>query len=458
MSLAGPTTTPAPTSGSRLRRLRGRARVALAALFATQPGRPIGWPAITLACAAVLLGTALSLLRQPGAGALDTIWAEDGRIFLSEAVGHGPQAFVTSYAGYYHAIPRLLAALAALVPADAAAAVLAVAAALCAALGALLVYVASGSQLTSPLTRLLVSAVVLAVPVGSEVWNSIANLHWYGLYALFWVLIWTPRGRAARFVAVAVVLLVAGSDILALVFVPLALLRALRRVDGGRREPHGRLLATALGLGLAAQFAGLLVGASSRALSPDLVQAVVGYLLRAVPAPLIGERWLGNDVGPRLLALAAVAWVVVATVVLLARTRLVRPAWPLAACAAAHSAALYILPVLLSGTATPRYAVAPAMLVVVALVALLQPRPDAAARPAAAGVPLLAMTALLAFVAVVNFRPDNPRADGPRWRGEVDRARAGCAAAPEGTAELPIPPAGEQSWKAVLPCTYLLGR
>ncbi|WP_433318570.1 hypothetical protein [Micromonospora chersina] len=411
-----------------------------------------GWRGPALATVAVVAGTALQLWRQPGAGALDTVWAEDGTVFLSDAVRQGPlTALTTSYAGYYHAVPRLLGGIAALVPADAAAAVLAVEAALAVALLALLVYVASAAHLASSLSRLLVSATVLVVPVGQgEVLNSIANFHWYGLYALFWVLIWTPRTRAGRGVAVVVTVLVAASDILCVVFVPLVLWRASRPADGPRRDRHGVVLAGALALGLAVHFAGLLAGSSGRHLSPNPVRAVAGYLLRAVPAPLVGERWLGGEVDARWLALAAVAWLAVGAVVLLAFARLTGPAWPLAIAAALHGAALYVLPVFLSGTAAPRYAVAPALLVVTTLVALLQPAGDTRARR----VPLYALAVVLAVVAAVNVRVGNPRADGPSWREELTRARATCA--PGATAVVPVAPRDETPpWLARIPCGHL---
>ncbi|NES30534.1 hypothetical protein GCE86_05560 [Micromonospora terminaliae] len=399
-----------------------------------------------------MAGAALQLLRQPGAGALDTVWAEDGTVFLSDALRQGPlTAFATSYAGYYHAVPRLLGGIAALVPADAAAAVLAVEAALAVALLAVLVYVASAAHLAAPLSRVLVSAAILVVPVGQgEVLNSIANFHWYGLYALFWVLIWTPRTRSGRAVAVVVTLLVVASDILSVVFAPLVLWRAFRPADGPGRDRHGIVLAGALALGVAVHLAGLLAGSSGRQLSPDPVRALAGYLLRAVPAPLVGERWLGGEIDARWLVLAAVAWLAVGAVVWLASARLTGPAWPLAIAAALHGAALYVLPVFLSGTAAPRYAVAPALLVVTALVALLQPA--GAAR--AGKVPLCALAVVLAVVAAVNFRVDNPRADGPSWREELTRARTTCA--PGATAVVPVAPRNEAPpWLARIPCGHL---
>lgn len=433
------------------------------ALFAARSTRAAGAPGVLLGAAIVVVGALVSLLRQPGVGPFDTVWAEDGSIFLTEVVRDGPlSSLTTSYAGYYHLVPRLMALVAAAFPASAAGAVLAVEAAIAVALVALLVYRASAGHLDSVLSRVLVSAPVVLIPIAQgDVLNSIANFHWFGLYALFWLLIWTPTGRAGRVVAVATVFLVAASDILVLVFVPLALWRALRRRSGEGREQHGVALGIALGLGLLIHFAGLVSGSSERELVPSPAQAVAGWILRAVPAPLVGERWLGGEITARWIALAGVAWLVVGAVVLLAyltrrRTDLpppvaVRPKWTLALAAAAHSAGLYMLPVLLSGVATPRYAVAPALLVVVALVALLQPDGQTGRGTA----PLVGLAALLAIVAAVNLRVDNTRGDGPRWSDELDRARAECAAS--GTApDIPITPLHETPpWVVKAPCDYV---
>jgi hypothetical protein len=426
-------------------------------LFAPAPSRSAGWRTVGLGTAAVLAGTVVGLLRQPGDAATNTIWAEDGEIFLGGAATEGPvRAVATSYAGYYHLVPRLLSGVAALGPPSAAAWVLAVSAALCAAAAAVLVYVASAAYLPSPVSRFLVSAVVVVVPLAQDdVLNSIANLHWYGLYAVFWVLLWAPRSRLGRVVGPTVTLLVAASDILTVAFIPLALWRALRGSPDRRFDRHGATLAAALGVGLAAQFAGLLSGASSRPLTLDAVAALGGYVLRAVPAGVLGERWVGTHTSAVGVAFAALAWLLIGMAVLVSRWRLVRPHWPLAITAAAHSLVLYVLPVFLSGAPTPRYAVAPALLMLTALVALLRPaHPPVGRRSAMA--PLLALAALMITVCAVNLRVDNRRADGPSWSTELDRARVICATTQPATVlDVPIAPRGVGGWHAGLPCSYL---
>lgn len=406
-----------------------------------QPATRSRW---LLAGLAVLIGTLVSLLRQPGAGALDTVWAEDGEVFLADAANRTlPDALATSYAGYFHLGPRLLAELAAAAPAGWAGAVLAISAAAVTAALAVLVYVASGAYLP-PVSRFVAAAIVVIPPLAQDdVPNSIANLHWPALYALFWVLLWTPARWPGRAVAVATVALVASSDILVIALLPLAIVQFTRL-----RDRYRAVLASVLAAGVALQLLGLVTGASSRDTELNPVRAATGYVLRAVPAALFGSRPLGDDHrSVRWLALAAVAWLLILVVALLAWRRLTRPAWTLAAVAAIHSVALYALPVFLSGTATERYAVAPAMLLVVAILALAPPGMDRA------GVPGMVFVILLAVVCAVNLRIPNLRAEGPSWSGELERAQVECEASGD-AAPVRLPPDGPD-WRADLPCGYL---
>src|SRR6266540_3528958 len=197
-----------------------------------------GWPATGSA------SSPTSVRPSAVCSSMSVRLAGDGQIFLSAAVNNGPlDAVATSYAGYYHLVPRLLAQLVSYLPPELAAAGLAIGAAVCTALIALFVFVASGAHLRSTLSRLLVSAVVIVMPLANENSNSPANLHWAGLYAVFWALIWRPRSLAGRVVAAAVVVLVAFSDILVLIYLPLALLRVVRRPPEGGRDRHGLVLA-----------------------------------------------------------------------------------------------------------------------------------------------------------------------------------------------------------------------
>lgn len=420
------------------------------------------WWAVALA--ALVAGTVASLLRQPGAGALDTVWAEDGRIFLEDAYDDPAGSLTEPYAGYLHVVPRLLAWLAAALPASLAAEALAVAAALVTAALAAVVFIASRGHVAAPLARLAVAAPVVLAPLAQgEVPNSIANLHWPALYASCWVLLWNPRGRGGRWTVVLVLALTALSDLLVVALLPLALLR-LRAVPGWT----GRAPALALGGGVALQVFVKATAGASRDLDPtaDPVLLLGGYVLRVVPTALFGERWVGTDLSgsPRVLGSAAAAAAIVAALAWLAMRR--RATGPLVAAAVllAHSVVFWVLPVGLSGLATPRYVLAPALLLVAAVVVLAT---AATGRPGAAVVqfatrqritrigPLLALGALLAVVAALNFRVDNARAEGPAWDAQLRTTAAACSDAPDRAVRVPVSPRAGDLWSVAVPCAAL---
>jgi hypothetical protein len=132
-------------------------------------------------------------------------------------------------------------------------------------------------------------------------------------------------------------------------------------------------------------------------------------------------------------------------VLLLGLRKVTRPRWTLVIAAGVHSALVYIAPVALSGIATPRYNVAPALLVLVTLVALLND---------VTGVRALA--ALLLVVCAVNFRVDNARADGPDWHTGLRGAEVACATDPAATATVEVAPPAAPGWHVALPCDYVL--
>ncbi len=390
---------------------------------------------------ALVLGTAASILRQAGPGALDTIWAEDGEIFLAQAVHDGAGAFTTSYAGYYHLVARLIAGVAALLPPTQAAAALAIGAALVTTVFAIAAYALSGEYLSSTVARLVVSVPVAVLPMAQgDVLNSPANLHWTGLYVLFWFVLCRPESVAGKVLSCAGIVLIVGSDILTGVYLPLVAF-----VLWFHRDRYAVAKAVAFVVPFAVQVLGLLTGASEReGLTPDPVRAVTGSVLRAAPTALFGERWVGQTIGVRSLVFAAVAWLLIGTLLVLGLRKVIRPRWTLVIAAGVHSALVYIAPVALSGIATPRYNVAPALLLLVTLVALLND---------VVGVRILA--ALMLVVCAVNFRVDNARADGPAWRTGLEGARAACAADPAGTVSIEVTPLAAPGWHVALPCDYV---
>src|SRR5258706_10111775 len=80
----------------------------------------VGWSrprSAVAATTAVVALTGLQLVRRPGTSSWQTIWAEDGAVYGSDALAHPWwRSLFRGYAGYVQLVPRLLAALVRVVP------------------------------------------------------------------------------------------------------------------------------------------------------------------------------------------------------------------------------------------------------------------------------------------------------------------------------------------------------
>jgi hypothetical protein len=420
-------------------RVRVRDRV-----FRPEPApQPRWWVAVL----AVLGVAALSLTRVPNG--FDIVYAEDGSVFLTDALNKSPWAAIaTPYSGYLHLAPRLCAEIVALFPVGAAPVVFAILGAVVTASLALFVYVASGAHLRSPLLRLAVAfPVALPMIAVGELPNSVTMLRWLFMYTTFWALLYTPRSRAGQVVAVVVVVLAAFTDNVVALYVPLAIARVWVRRDGQSWWSLGALLA-----GAAVNVGIVVTGASEHpTIAPrtNPIWAVEAYILRPVPQALMGEGWVGMNPAHNVVGLAPVglAWLLVGAIVVLAWRRLTNPDWALALLAAAYSGAVFLFVVMVAGTATGRYSVPAAFLAVAALAFLL--------KPVRSVVPAAVFLAVLAMALATSFRLDSLRARGPHWSTELRAARAACAAAPDKAyADVLISPY-ELNWHARIPCARL---
>jgi hypothetical protein len=410
--------------------------------------------------AAVAAGTALSLYRNPGVGALDTTVMEDASVFLADQVNHGfLSALATPYSGYFHLLPRLLVGVAAVFPPDLAAAVMSVEAALVTTLLAVMVYFASAGLLHHRVQRLLVSVPMVVMPLAQvELFNEINMLRWQLMYATFWAALWVSGSRTGRAVA-ATVLVVAGmSDNVVGLFLPLLAIRVWARREPGPRRLDRTAVVGAAGLlvGALASVVSVVAHVSTRGVTPrlDPVWAVSAFVIRPVPQMMVGSRWVTESPAHTVAGLAPVAagWLIVLTVIVVAAAGMTRPNWLLAAVSVTMAAVIYLYCIMVVGVAGPRYSAPAGMLILTAVVALLTPRPPGQVRRP--WVPLAAFTAFFLLVCVINLRLDSWRSDGPRWSTELRHARAVCAQPGARAADLRVSPLF-MGWSARLPCSYL---
>ncbi len=196
---------------------------------------------------ALVLLTLVSFWRIPPT-ALDVVWAEDGAVFLTDAVTPGqPFAPMAPYAGYLHFVPRVAAEVVvrffALEDYAIALTVLA-----CAAVAgvSLMTYHCAQALTSNQWIRMAWAAIPVFVNVGAiETLGNFANIHWYFLWLTPWLLIKPAKSKVDGALLFVVALLVSLTEIISIVFVPLFLF--------GLRDKRYWAARAGLGLGLAAQ-------------------------------------------------------------------------------------------------------------------------------------------------------------------------------------------------------------
>lgn len=422
----------------------------LSALFPTAPSRALGPRARVGVGAAVIAGMLLVLARQSGRAATGTIWAEDGTVFLAQArSGSTWDAVTTSYAGYWHLVPRLLAEVAAAAPLERAALVLAVTAALVQSALAAFVFHASRAIITAWQVRVLLALAMLVVPVGqAEVLASAANLHWFLVAAAVWALLWIPVRRWELAVATAVLVAAAASDPLVIVLAPLAMVRIwVRRSERHLDVPALAFLATGV-----AHLAAVAVVRPDRGIEPGSagIGKVLAWLVVDVPGRgLLGARWLETRDAPGTILAAAVACLLVVVLVMMA-VRATRWNAAPAVVLATSAVVLYVLPVGLARISPSRYSVGPALLLLGALCSAAGQVPVVRNRRVL-GVALIIG---LATVWTANLRLDTARSEGPSWQAELARSGERCDQG-DGVAAVPISPRG---WFVTIRCADLPDR
>ena len=177
---------------------------------------PLTWRLLWMVAAAIAAGALIGLTRSRGPGALNSVWIEDAHTFLTDAYVHPfwDNLFKPLF-GYYQVGPRFLGEVAAALPVRAAAPMLALVAAAVTAGYAVMAYIASGRFFSQWWLRLLPAAPVILLPLGrTQADNDVATLHFAGLYALFWVLLWRPASWAGRAAAVGTMVFVTISSVL----------------------------------------------------------------------------------------------------------------------------------------------------------------------------------------------------------------------------------------------------
>jgi hypothetical protein len=412
------------------------------------------------ALAALSAGTLLHLERQRGVPVWNSLWAEDGQVFLTGAVRNFRGTFFEQNGGYVHVVPRLIAGVVATLPVRDAAAGMAVGAAAVVALVAGFVYVASSEIVPSRAARLALAAAVLLVPVpGSELLANATNLHFYLLFACFWALLWQSESTFAFGSRAVVVVATALSDPLSALFLPLAIVAPM-----ARRSTRALVVSALFLAALVVQLAIIAGGARpERNWGFRLGALPEIFALRVAGGLFVGDRFLGDLWDGYGRAFAYGALLLVAAVIALLLYRSDRRTIAFALLALGYAGLFFCVQLVGRGTGgmdpdlhgfrlnAARYILVPFLLVTSVIVVLVERRYERGASPASAWIRRAALVWLAALLAV-NYSVTSDRSRGPRWDHELARARRICTTTGKRTAKVLVAPSPPHVWFATIPC------
>ena len=425
------------------------------------------WELGLIVGALLAIAVVLQLARLGWSASLNSLWAEDGPIYMQEALTQDLwHAVASTYATYLVVVPRLIAEVAALAPLEQVPAAVSILSGLTVGLSGLAVWCASGAHVRNPWLRGTLAALTVLTPVaGLESIDSAAYVPWYMLFACFWLLLWRPTSWKGTAFASGFLLLTGLSTPGVWFFAPLAALRALAARDRADFAILGSYAAGAL-----AQVP-VLAFSDETAVTPIWTHDIwTDYLQRVVDGAPLGLRLGGNawdELGwPLLIALllgGAVAFAI-------GFRRSGAGARWIAAIALPTSLAMFVVslyqravgeamlwPEGFHNGAGSRYAIVPALLAISAALVLIdssERRRPAPARRRHLGVASAAV-AVLAIALVSSFWARELSVRGaPPWDDAIDAAARECEA--NGGTEVAIhtsPP----GFGMQLPCEQLPG-
>lgn len=455
-----------PAMFRQTRPLIGRIREELdRSLFRSAPPKSVrfkAWEGAVMLVAFLVLATVMQLLRLGPSTALNSLWAEDGPVFLGEALAyHGSFHVVTiTHGEYLVVLSRLIGEVGAAVPLYRAPMAMNLTAVLVVALSGLVVWFASAGQINNPYLRALLVALTILCPVSTiEGVASPTNVAWYPAFAVFWLLLWRPATAWGTCLGALLILVTGLSTPATIFFLPIALLRAI-----GIRNRRDTLIVGAYVLATAIQVHVLSQSEENLAVPVWTRHIITAFLQRVVASSALGLELGGSiwaDWGwPFLIAI--VATVAVYLTVMLRRASSSRlfamiaigtsvTMFMVSAYNRAPLGDLMTWPAGGYNALGGRYAIIPTLLLISAALALID-----SVNPLSRGRALatIAVAGLLLTALVTSFdvRGENGRG-GPSWEEGLHVATAQCFS--EDLTEVPVPIAPE-GWTTVISCNRLV--
>jgi hypothetical protein len=393
----------------------------------------------------VIGGAALLLLLLRAPQAPRKIWAEDGSVFLQDAVDHGPlRPFFDSYQGYFLVVPRAIGAAAASLPLQAASHIMWALVALVVAYCAGAIYLFSWPWLRSWASRTILAVSLVILPtLGIEAIANAANLQFMMVFASMIVLLGSPRSGAQGLSGFVLVIATGLTTPIALFLAPIAALRILWR------RPH-RIDAAIVAwlLGITVQLVAILIASTRRTIRGEssfegTIDALLEDVLFTNLAPhgdptMRSSRVLALGVASLLVCGAAVAW----------RNHDRRKAALILGIPVAGSV-LFLLMGLRFGI-NSRYMSIPAWCVIWSILVCIEALATSINRKyefrrGQALVVTALFAALLAMISLRSWAPSSYRSSGPFWRDSILAAEYFCSFAENDRANLRVAPVGPRS-------------
>ena len=420
--------------------------------------------------------TLIQLVRIWSSAPLNSIWLEDGNVFLADALRWGfLHALATPFDGYLNITSRLVAEPVSMLPVEWFAPAMAICGAAITTGCALVVWKASAGHIENVYLRGTLVALMVLLPVVSvEMLDDVTYSIWYLLFASFWVLLWRPASLAGAVGGGALLCLTALSNALIVFFVPLWLLRVCAIRD--RRDV---VIVSSFAIGVATQFAlswdqrGLLGERGSQQIAQAAQwhwSLVPAYFQRIVGGAVTGQWITGylwvhlGTVFEGVLIVGFIAFLVLCFVGTAVRTCV------LALLAVAISLAMFIFsgyqrevgsqfywPPGTSNAIGSHYMVVPTLLLLSALLIRL----DAKARARSTVLQRdlrIGVVSLVVLAALLSFKVVDSAARGqPAWSSAITASRAKCFRTNLYAVTVPISPPNIYNTGMTVPCSKLIG-
>jgi hypothetical protein len=212
----------------------------------------------------VVAALAIGLLAARAPFAITSLWAEDGRIFMNDAIHRGAVASLfRSYQGYFHTVPRLIGALAAAVPLETSAVVVWGVVAAIVGWCAASISLASADWIENGWLRTAAALSIVALPsLQLESLANAANLQFTLLFASVIVLIDRAGSRRRRVNTIVLVTVTALSSALSVILIPVLLVRWWTT-----RQWRPDVVTSACGAAIGVQLLGVAIVHGSRTLN-----------------------------------------------------------------------------------------------------------------------------------------------------------------------------------------------